>query len=179
MFGTQLALFDSIISKIPFIGKKNSQSKRKPNNISKQKQFKNDPNLKALWCQIRKKFFPDRADLDEYTVYWSKRSQLRTLASCNIEDKRVAVAKELNYQDLRKWLEPLLYHEMCHAFLGHTVAGSRGKRGRWHGREFRDLEARHPGCEALDKWIRSGGWLSAVRSARAKEYHARKRRNAA
>ena len=124
----------------------------------KKRKYKDDPDLKALWCVIRKKYFPDRPDIDNYIVYWSSRRQIRTLASCNIEDKRIAVAKELNYPEQKKWLEPLLYHEMCHSYLGHSVAGSRGKRGRWHGKEFRDLEARHPGCKALDEWIRAGGW---------------------
>ncbi|MEZ4753348.1 MAG: SprT-like domain-containing protein [Bdellovibrionota bacterium] len=181
MSGTQLSLFDHVISKLPFFGKRKqtTRSSNKSRSRPKTSNFSDDPKLKLLWCQLRREFFPDRPDLDNYTVYWSGRRQIRTLASCNIEDKRIAVAKELNYLEQNRWLSPLLYHEMCHAYLGHTVAGSRGKRGRWHGKEFRELEARHPGVKELDRWIRGGGWSTAVRSSRAKEYHLRKRKNAA
>ena len=35
-------------------------------------------------------------------------------------------------------------------------------------REFRELENRHPLIAALDQWVKSGGWLHAVLSDRAR-----------
>jgi hypothetical protein len=61
----------------------------------------------------------------------------------------------------------VLYHELCHAVIGEGVHLSGGKR-QWHGQQFRELEARHPDIEAMNYWIRSGGWAMAVRSNRAR-----------
>ena len=133
--------------------------------------------LKQLWIQIQQQFFPDRADLNQYVVRWSKRNQKRTLASCNTERLRIIVAKELNHPDHAQWLEPLLYHEMCHAVLGWDVSRKNGKY-RWHGPEFKQLERAHPGIAELDRWIKIGGWQKAIRSHRAREAYA-KRKNAA
>ena len=126
-----------------------------------------DPLLKGIWLDLRREWFPERADLDEYTVCWSKRRQKRTLASCNIETKKVNVASELNYDHLLHWLDPLLYHEMCHAYLGKSVY-SQHSRSAWHGKEFKALERRHPQMADFDLWLKSGGWTKAVRSDRAK-----------
>jgi hypothetical protein len=51
--------------------------------------------------------------------------------------------------------------------IGEGVRTSGGRR-QWHGREFRALEARHPDIEAMNVWIRSGGWAMAVRANRAR-----------
>ena len=133
-----------------------------------------DDRLQLLWGNVQREFFPERTDLLEYTVGWSKRRQKRTLASCNIKQLRIVVAKELNHPNYNCWLEPLLYHEMCHAVIGMGVERSHGKR-RWHGREFKQLERRHPQMAALDLWIKSGGWRHAVRSDRSRAVHARRR----
>jgi hypothetical protein len=126
-----------------------------------------DPGLKGLWLEVRQDFFPARPDLDEYIVTWSRRRQRRVLASCNIRLRKVLVARELNHPPCTKWLRPLLYHEMCHAYLGEKIEKRGGKRA-WHGKEFRSLEARHPEIPLLDEWIRSGGWRSAVLSERSR-----------
>ncbi|MCB0336901.1 MAG: SprT-like domain-containing protein [Bdellovibrionales bacterium] len=139
---------------------------------------KSDRELYALWLRIRMEYFPSRSDLDAYRVYWSTRNQKRTLASCNIEDKRVVVARELNYPEHHQWLEPLLYHEMCHAYFGIHVPRKNGKYS-WHGREFKQLEARHPQLRAFDHWVHSGGWARAVRSDRARQAHSRRKLQAA
>lgn len=133
---------------------------------------KSDPELHQLWCSIRQQWFPDRPDLDAYQVYWSTRAQKRTLASCNIESKRVSVARELAPAEHRRWLHPLLYHEMCHAYLGLSVF-SETERSRWHGPEFKSLENRHPEMQAFDYWVKNGGWSRAVRSDRAKRAYRR------
>jgi len=125
------------------------------------------PELKQLWLTLRSEFFPERHDLDDYVVRWSRRRQKRTLASCNIIGRVVAVAKEMKHQDATAWLAPLLYHEMCHAVLGTAVTRQCGKRA-WHGREFKSLECRHPQISALDAWIKSGGFHAVVRSERAR-----------
>lgn len=127
----------------------------------------NDVFLYGFWRDLRLKWFPERDDLDQYLVYWSQRKQKRTLATCNIGKKRIIVARELNYSHLRPWLQPLLYHEMCHAYLGDSVY-SKSSRSAWHGKEFRALERRHPQMREFNHWVKSGGWETAVRSDRAK-----------
>lgn len=126
-----------------------------------------EPILSTMWKEIRAKYFPDRPDIDEYSIVWSTRRQKRTLASCNVRTKKVNVARELANPKLQEWLDPLLYHEMCHAIIGIPGANARGRR-QIHGREFRSLERKHPRIRDLDHWIKTGGWLSAVRSDRAR-----------
>lgn len=129
------------------------------------KHYTSNPELKYLWKRVRKQWFPDRPEIDHYTVCWSTRPQKRTLASCNVKTKRVLVARELNYPQHRNWLEPLLYHEMCHAVLGYVQRKSKRV---WHGKEFKSLEMQHPLIKDLDLWIKAGGWQIAVRSDRGK-----------
>lgn len=126
-----------------------------------------DPALTLMWLELANTYFPDRTDLSNYKVRWSTRRQKRVLGSCNMTKRIVSVARELNTPEHHHWLEPLLYHEMCHAVLERSVS-KRGRKILWHGPEFKALEARHPGIPALDFWIKSGGWRSAVLSARAK-----------
>jgi len=134
----------------------------------------NDPDLKKIWLELQQEYFPETTDLDAFTVYWSKRKQKRTLASCSLELKRIAVAGELNHPRHRVWLEPLLYHEMCHAAL--RQGSNKTQSGhRWHGQDFKALERRHPGSRFLDQWIKNGGWLSAVRSHRSRMAHKRRK----
>ncbi len=126
-----------------------------------------DPFLHQVWKDLRKEYYPDRPELDSYTVSWSSRRQKRVLASCNIRQHRVVVARELFEPAAARWIAPVLYHELCHAVLGEDVISPSGRR-LWHGIEFRALEARHPDIPALNMWIRSGGWAMAVRSDRAR-----------
>lgn len=133
-----------------------------------------DPELTLIWNELADRFFPESAHLHQYRIVWSGRRQKRTLASCNIERRIVRVAKEMDTARAREWIEPLLYHEMCHAELEREVPKKRGKR-QWHGPEFKALERRHPKIPAFNAWIKKGGWLSSVRSHRATEYHAQKR----
>ena len=127
----------------------------------------NFPDLYPLWCSVRQEYFPERPDLDTYELSWSKRRQKRTLASCNLLSRRVVVAREMFHEKCSPYMHALLYHEMCHAYLGKEVPRN-GRRRAWHGKAFRDLERRHPGIKELDQWIKSGGWSSAVRSERAR-----------
>lgn len=125
-----------------------------------------DPELLALWHELRREYFPDRPDIDGYRVVWSARPQKRVLATCFPTKSLVKVARELREPSYVEWLAPLLYHEMCHAYLG-KVANA-GGRLMWHGPEFRALEARHPGTAQLNRWMNNGGWSSAVRRDRAR-----------
>jgi hypothetical protein len=134
-----------------------------------------DAELKHIWIELRKTWFPDLIELDRFSVNWSKRRQKRTLASCQPKRTRVVVARELSGEENRGWLEPLLYHEMCHAALGESLRRERG-RTPWHGREFKRLEQQHPQTKALQRWIKEGGWLHAIRSARAKQTAAGRRK---
>jgi hypothetical protein len=129
-----------------------------------------DVNLKNIWDSLQQNFFPERSDLLEYTIDWSARRQKRTLASCNIRKKQINVAREMSLPQCHSFLEPLIYHEMCHAVLGDKV-GRAGSKRLWHGPQFRSLERNHPEIVALDNWIKSGGWSKAVRSFRSSEYH--------
>jgi len=138
------------------------------------RRIKSDPQLARIWESLINEYFPEETQLREYRVVWSKRRQLRTLASCNIDSLRVRVAQELNHPKHLHWLSPLLYHEMCHAVLGDSIR-QKGERTRWHGPEFRALEKRHPQIASFDQWIHSGGWSSAVRSHRAREAHAKRK----
>lgn len=120
------------------------------------------PCIKRTWLELRKAYFPNRPDLDEYSVIWSNRIQTRTLASCNIWKRKVYVARVMDNPECFEYISALLYHEMCHAVLGTWVQGRNGRMN-WHCAHFKRLEARHPGIELLDKWIQSGGWNKAVR----------------
>ena len=133
------------------------------------------PELTQLWHSLRMDFFPEAPALDDYVIGWSTRRQRRTLASCEVRRHIVRVAKELKDPLFGPYLEPLLYHEMCHAALGTEVGYYRGKRA-WHGPRFKALEKRHPGIRTLDAWIKGGGWSYAVRRARALEANGRRAR---
>lgn len=124
------------------------------------------PELLASWIRIREEYFPTRSDLDSFTVRWSRRRQKRVLASCSLRLKVISVAKEMSHAKAQEFIDPLLYHEMCHAALGEEV-GFRGSKRSWHGAKFRELEQRHPKTKDLDAWIKGGGWLHVVRSYRA------------
>ncbi len=130
--------------------------------------------LSAIWETLIQEFFPTRGDLNAYAVIWSERRQKRVLASCHIEKQVVRVARELNRPEYFVYLEPLLYHELCHAVIGRGVEQS-GRAKQWHGPQFKDLESRHPQTNTLKEWIKDGGWHRAVRRDRAIEA-ARKRR---
>ena len=138
-----------------------------------------DPNLWKLWQGLALGFFPERPELLNYRVVWSGRPQRRTLASCNIFRKRINVAREMNHPDGEPWLEPLLYHEMCHAVIGYREVQSNvgytvKKKRIWHGREFRSLERQHPLFEPFDQWVKAGGFSRLVRSDRAKRNSAKR-----
>lgn len=81
----------------------------------------------------------------------------------------------MDHPNVHPWLYPLLYHEMCHAFLGDDVPAMRNGKKAWHGKKFKDLEQRHPQMRAFDKWVKEGGWLTAVRSHRTRTAHARRK----
>lgn len=143
---------------------KNQRIRIHPRKVHK-KVIKSDIQLNAIWQKLAQEYFPDNQEIPNYKIVWSKRPQKRTLASCNIQDKKVNVARELNYPEHHKWLEPLIYHEMCHAELKYIQKETHRS---WHGKEFKQLEKQHPRMEAFDYWVKSGGWLTAVRSDRGK-----------
>ncbi|MCB0359918.1 MAG: SprT-like domain-containing protein, partial [Bdellovibrionales bacterium] len=118
--------------------------------------------LSALWSKLRQRYFPDRNDLDSYQVVWSSRRHTGTLASCSTDKRRVRVAGILNCEDAHEILEPLIYHEMCHAVLGGPII--RGGRRIFHGAEFKALERQHPEIKKLNAWIKAGNWERLVRS---------------
>jgi len=151
-----------------FRGKALRVAKQRPARAQRQqRRAANDEFLYRTWTNLRNEYFPDRAELDSYTISWSSRSQKRVLASCNIRRRHVVVARELFEPSACRWIQAVLYHELCHAVIGEGVRTQGGKR-QWHGPEFRALEARHPDIEPMNIWIRTGGWAMAVRSNRSR-----------
>lgn len=129
----------------------------------------NEFDLAGLWLRVRRQYFPRRGDLDSYRIRWLRANQTRTLACCNTHTRTVTVAGLLNDPAYHRYLEPLIYHEMCHAVLGPPKV-VRGRRV-IHGKAFKELERLHPEIPILDKWIADGGWRRAVardRSMRAR-----------
>lgn len=124
-----------------------------------------DQKLLNLWQNLSLQYFPDNRDLANYKVKWSRRKQKRVLGSCSIRSKRVSIAPALSLPSCERWLEAVLYHEMCHAALGDSIAKLSGRRA-WHGPEFKFLESKHPETINLKVWMKSGGWQAAV-----KEFH--------
>ncbi len=117
--------------------------------------------LKLIWHQLQSAYFPEREDILDYAIVWSNRRHTRTLATCNVQSRRVRVAAAMKLPETQAYLPALVYHEMCHAILG--VPERRGKRRVIHGREFKSLERRHPGIAQLNHWIARGGWYQAVK----------------
>lgn len=141
-----------------------------PRAVPRRQELGSDSFLAEVWCGLRHEFFPDRPELDGYRIVWSARRQKRVLASCNIRQRRVVVARELFEPAAVRWIGAVLYHELCHAVIDEQVACSRAGRRMWHGAEFKELESRHPDIPALHAWISSGGWSMAVRSNRARQF---------
>ncbi len=150
-----------------------------PRAVPQRQDVGSDPFLGEVWRSLRREFFPERPELDLYCIVWSARRQKRVLASCNIRRRKVVVARELFEPAAVRWIGPVLYHELCHAVIDEQVSCSRGGRRMWHGREFQELERRHPDIAALHAWISSGGWAMAVRASRTRSFwQARKSRPA-
>lgn len=126
--------------------------------------IQNKIELHDLWKKIRVEYFPEHNEIDNYRVLWSKRKHSSCLASCNYQRKKVIVADVMSQDECYEYLEPLLYHEMCHAVLGKPAVVN-GRRV-MHGREFKALERRHPQIKKLDAWLKTGGWNRAVKKWR-------------
>jgi len=112
--------------------------------------------LEITWNNLRLNYFPLRPDLDNYKLKWNARYCKRTLATCNPQKKVINVSTYLNTDETLWVLEPLLYHEMCHAALG-RIPIINGKRV-MHGYGFKALEKRHPLIKKMNEWIKGGGW---------------------
>jgi len=127
--------------------------------------IQSDPHLLSIWKELQEEFFSSEKNLLEYSVSYSQRRQKRVLGSCNITDKKIKIAKELKDPEFHMWLAPLLYHEMCHAVLDRNIPKKNGKR-LWHGATFKAIEKRHPKMKEFNSWVKSGGWIKAVRKER-------------
>ena len=119
------------------------------------------PNIQKIWVSLRMKYFPRRPELDNYEVSWSTRKQTRTLAACNVYYKTVKVAPAMKDPEAALYLEPLLYHELCHAVLGNPKVVN-GKRI-IHGPDFKALEEIHPAIEPFNDWLNCGGWEDVLK----------------
>ena len=123
--------------------------------------------LNKIWSDLIQEYFPDHESLlNEYKLLVTQRIQTQTLASCNVERKRIEVAGALNHSSARSILSPLIYHEMCHAVLGppKEVNG----RCIFHGKEFKALERRNPQIALLNNWIKEGHWEKVTERFKSK-----------
>ena len=120
--------------------------------------------LTDIWNYLHAKYFPLAPVLAAYKIVWSRRRARLTLACCNLDKLTVRVNAALDDAEFSWVLEPLLYHEMCHAALGKPPKHNR--RRSYHGKEFRALERRHPEISKLNDWVNGGGWQKAVRRYR-------------
>ncbi len=136
------------------------EEERRLRELEEAQQDTDEDILRSIWTRLRKEYFSEREDIDDYTVRWSKRDQSSSLASCSIEFRRVVVAPAMRLSESLPYLEPLLYHEMCHAILG--PAKEVNGRRILHGKDFKELERRHKQIPLLNSWIHSGGWDAAV-----------------
>ncbi len=149
-----LAKLQSIINFILNFNKNHLAPSQKTNYVTP------TPDIKKLWVNLRQVYFPTRTDLDFYKVEWATRKRVRLLAKCDLKKKVVTVASPMRQSQCHGLLEPLLFHEMCHAVLGEPkiING----RAIYHGKDFKALEQRHPKIRHLDHWIKNGGWDKAV-----------------
>jgi len=152
---TQLSLFFKPLLK-PTPKQPTPRKRKSTNRVS-------DPKLFETWKRLQESYFPDSLFLNEFKVCWSNRHQTSCLASVNLQTKIVRVAPAMKLPESQLFLEPLLYHEMCHAIVGIKVV--RGRR-KIHSREFKNLENLHPHIKFLDIWIKNGGWSKAVKLAK-------------
>lgn len=127
-----------------------------------------DPALQELWSFLHRTYFPEVTHLSTYQIVWSRRRQKRVLGSCCVRKRRISLAQELSPPEYGKYLEAVVYHEMCHAVLEEKVE-RRGSKRCWHGGAFKSLEQRHPHVEELRLWMRTGGWAKAVRQHRGRQ----------
>ncbi len=161
----------------PGLVKKNTSGLKTPLRTTKApRKISESEFLREILIRLCQDWFPTRPDLRDYAICWSRRPQKRVLASCNVQSKKITVARELDMPEYHCWLEPLIYHELCHAYLGHRVSLSTG-RNAWHDAEFKSLEARHPQIQEFDAWIKARGWERAVRSDRARRVHQKRLRS--
>jgi hypothetical protein len=119
----------------------------------------NIPDLQIIWNKLATTYFPHSNVLSSYRIVWSNRKQTSCLGSCNIQKKVVRIASAMKQPSAQYYIEPLIYHEMCHAIAGIKIRNGRRK---IHTREFKLLEKRHPQIIELDRWIKRGGWQRAV-----------------
>ncbi len=132
------------------------------NNTDRQKKLEErEINLVTIWGKLENEYFPGDKNLSIYSITWAKRYSKRNLAYCDYQKKRVVVSPVMNNIKLLHMLEPLIYHEMCHAKLGEP----KRVRGRYiyHGKDFHKLEALHPFIKEFNDWIHNGGWANAKR----------------
>lgn len=118
--------------------------------------------VKIIWDTLVLNHFPTRPDLYSYKILWSNRPQKRVLASCNIQKKIVRIAPAMNLPEAEPFLEALIYHELCHAVVGINIKNGRRD---IHSKEFKRIETLHPEIKNLDMWIKTGGWIKAVRKS--------------
>lgn len=158
----QLPLFGSLIRMA--VKRRAKTAPRHPHRATNQQ----NEDLTNIWRSLIAQYFPERGDLYSYRIAWSRRRQRRILGSCNIKSRRVNIAREMQAPECASLLPALVYHELCHAVLGQSLE-RRSRSFPWHGKEFKALEARHPGSAVLTEWIKTGGWTKAVRRARSRE----------
>lgn len=127
----------------------------------------NDPHLQKIYLKLRRQFFPNRADLDDYKVVWRDRP---AYSGGKPEDERgyiqyaarcIYIAREMSHPDAVKWIPALIHHELSHGVLNGFLKPGQDSHAEW----FRRISYLHPDTSGFESWR---GWFAACRS-----YHGR------
>lgn len=107
--------------------------------------------LHAMFVKLNKKFFEKMVTA---RIGWGKRRRRKARRRIDFgayypEANRIRIHPALDHDDVpRYFVEFIVHHEMCHAYLAGTLFGRDG----CHTPEFRALEKRHPAFERALAW---------------------------
>ena len=107
--------------------------------------------LRAMFDRLNKKFFEHMVTAK---IGWGKRRRRKARRRIDFgayypESNRIRIHPSLDSRDVpRYFVEFIVHHEMCHAYLAGTLFGRDG----CHTPEFRALEKRHPAYERSLEW---------------------------
>ena len=107
--------------------------------------------LQSMFARLNRKFFEKRVTAK---IGWGRRRRRKARRRIDFgayypESNRIRIHPCLDQADVPKYfVEFIVHHEMCHAYLAGTLFGRNG----CHTPEFRDMEKRHPAYERALAW---------------------------
>ncbi len=116
-----------------------------------------DPFLQETYHDLRRKYFPNRPDLDDYKVVWRDNPMpghegsgglQRTLGYIVYQTRTIHIAREMSHEDAKQWIPALVHHELCHGALVPFLDRQKDP----HGEEFQALNNLHPDTKSFDAW---------------------------